>query len=92
MERDYHELKCDFDMFKKRSERAGLELENTNKKLNTQIHSGRKEIALLKEVCKAEVFDCVCVCVCTCVSVSACVTIVCLFDCWYKCVCVLFVF
>lgn len=50
MERDYNELQYDFDMFKKRSERAGNELENTNKKLNTQIHNGKKEIVLLKEV------------------------------------------
>ena len=53
MERDYHELKCDFDMFKKRSERAGSELENTNKKLNTQIHNHRKEYI---SQCAAELF------------------------------------
>ncbi len=50
MERDHHELQYDFDMFKKRSERARTELEKTNKKLNTQIHNDRKEIARLKEV------------------------------------------
>ena len=52
MERDHHELQSDYDLFKKRSERAASELENTNKKLNTQIHNDRKEIVRLKEVKK----------------------------------------
>ena len=50
MERDYHELQRDHEMYKQRTGRAASEIENTNKKLNTQIHNDRKEIVRYKEV------------------------------------------
>ena len=39
-------------MLKQSNERAANERENTNKKLTSQIHSFKKEIAKLKEVSK----------------------------------------
>ena len=50
MERDYHELQRDHEMYKQRTGRAASEIENTNKKLNTQIHNDRKEIVRYREV------------------------------------------
>ena len=50
MERDYHELQRDHEMYKQRTGRAASEIEKTNKKLNTQIHNDRKEIVRYKEV------------------------------------------
>ena len=50
LERDNRELERTLQVLKQSNERAAAERENTNKKLTSQIHSLKKEIAKLKEV------------------------------------------
>ena len=50
LERDYRDLQRSMDLYKQRTERAAAELEKTNQKLNSQIHSIRKENFRFQEV------------------------------------------
>ena len=50
LERDHRDLQRTYELYKQRTERAAAEIEKNNKKLNTQLHTERKEVVKLKEV------------------------------------------
>ncbi|XP_019849313.1 PREDICTED: girdin-like [Amphimedon queenslandica] len=54
LERDHRDLQRTYELYKQRTERAAAEIEKNNKKLNTQLHTERKEVVKLKEELKHE--------------------------------------